>query len=419
MIIKPRGAALPQLICISCPPPGVVVVIDPSVAGVSGDMLMCALVDAGAPAGRVSKAASQAALRLPGTKSASVGFERSSRRGVACTCIELDIDGDRGARPASEMVEAVRAASEALPEKPAAYAVSCAERLAGAESRVHGGGAAHLHEAAGADTVIDIVGCAAALDCVGAFDDRVECMPVALGGGTVEFSHGTSPCPAYAVLEILKGTGIEACGTGARAELATPTGAALIAGLVESTSSFYPPMSVESVGYGGGSRDFEGFANVLRVVRGSPSWGADSVSVLETSIDDATGEQIGAMIKELQGRVLDVSVVPAVSKKNRPSHCVWVVCRHSEAAEAAALMHAFTGTLGVRVRRTARMVAPRSEKTAKVRAGGREFEVRFKAGPGGRPPKAEFEDVRRVSKEAGISLREAESAARAALEGAR
>lgn len=396
-----------------------VLVIDPSVAGVSGDMLLCALVDAGADAGRVSEAASEAARRLPGTHSASVGFSRSSRRGVACTCIDLDIDEEGGPRPASEMVSAISSAARDLgfPRRQAEYAVSCAERLAAAEARVHGGGGAHLHEAGRADTAVDIAGCAAALGELGAFDDAVECMPLAVGGGTVEFSHGTSPCPAYAVLELLRGTGIESHGTGAGAELTTPTGAALVAGLVGSTSGFYPPMRVESVGYGGGARDFDGFANVLRVVRGAPAWGADSVTVLETSIDDATGEQIGAMIEALQGTALDVSVAAAVSKKNRPSHSVSVVCRHEDAARAAELVSDCTGTLGVRVRRTGRMVAPRSEESVRVSVRGREFDVRVKAGAGGRLTKPEFEDVRRVAEATGTALREADSLVRAALEG--
>lgn len=396
-----------------------VVVIDPSVAGVSGDMLLCALVDAGADARRVSESASQAALCLKGTRSAGVEFLRSSKRGVACTRVKLDIDEEGAPRPAAEMVSAVREAARAvgLSAKPAAYAVSCAEKLAEAEARVHGGAEAHLHEAAGADTVVDIVGCAVALDDIGAFDDRVVCMPLAVGGGTVEFSHGTSPCPAYAVLEILRGTGIESRGTGAGAELTTPTGAALVAGLVGSTAQFYPPMEVDSVGYGGGARDFEGFANVLRVVRGRPSWGADSVDVLETSVDDATGEQVGAMIEELQGVALDVSVSAAVTKKNRPSHSVSVVCAAGDAARAARIMSACTGTLGVRVRRSERMVAPRSEASARVRVMGREFDVRFKTADGGRAAKPEFEDVRRVAKETGASLREADFLVRAALEG--
>ena len=395
-----------------------VIVIDPSVAGVSGDMLLCALVDAGADAGAVSEACSQAALCLSGTRSAEVGFVKSSRRGVACTCIELDIREGGGARPASEVVSAVRQASEKiLPERPAAYAISCAERLARAEAGVHGGQSAHLHEAGGADTLVDMVGCAFALEQLGAFEDEVSCMPVALGSGTVEFSHGTSPCPAYAVLEILKGTGIESHGTPARAELATPTGAALLAGLVETSARFYPPFSAEAVGYGGGSRDFAEFANVLRVVRGRPSWRGGSVTVLETSIDDATGEQVGAMIEKLQGTVLDVSVVPAVSKKNRPSYCVWIVCEHQDAQRAAGVLHAFTGTLGVRARRTERMEYARSEKSEKVRVRGKEFDVRFKSGAGGEIVKPEFEDVRRVSEECGLTLRGADAAVRAALEG--
>ena len=396
--------------------PRVVIVIDPSVAGVSGDMLLCALVDAGADAGAVSEACSQAALCLPGTRSAEVGFAKSSRRGVACTCIELKIDEEARARPASEVVSAVRQASEILPEKPAAYAVSCAERLARAEAGVHGGQKAHLHEAACADTLVDMVGCAFALDRLGAFEDEIACMPIALGSGTVEFSHGTSPCPAYAVLEILKGTGIESHGTPARAELATPTGAALLAGLVESSAGFYPPVSVEAVGYGGGARDFAEFANVLRVVRGRPAWRSGSVTVLETSIDDATGEQVGAMIEKLQDTVLDVSVVPAVSKKNRPSYCVWIVCEHRDARRVAGVLHSCTGTLGVRARRTDRIEYARSEKSGKVRVRGKEFEVRFKSA-GGEIVKPEFEDVRRVSEECGLTLREADAAVRAALGG--
>ena len=408
------------------------VLVDAQVAGISGDMLVCAMVDMGASASRVRDAVRGAAALLPGGPALDAAFERVAKRGIAATRMVLSAEGGGGLGGRHSVPDLRRCVSDGcaaagLSDAASSLASAALAILVESEAAVHGSDAAsaHLHEAAGLDTVADIVGAAAAADDLGIAGEPAACTPVAVGCGTVTFSHGTTPCPAPAVVEALRGSGIATCPGGApgsppRAELATPTGVALLRAMRPECAAAYPEMAIEAVGHGAGSADFGGFANVLRLVRGAAPGDAEvghgSVGVLETLVDDATGEEIGRAVEAVSaaGGALDAWASPAVGRKGRPAHAITVVCEAGAEARLARMLMAETGTLGVRARRSGRLEAGRSERTVGVRLRGSEYAVRAKRSAATGREKPESDDVAAAAAAAGVPYMEASRAAAAA-----
>lgn len=395
-------------------------VIDAQVAGISGDMLLCSLVHMGADASRVESGVMRAASGLGGEELRGVSFERTRRCGLEATAMRVESSGAPHSRAASDLEARIAssAAECSLSAPAAAFAASSARTLIAAESAVHGveASSVHLHEAGGVDTLVDILGTAIALDDLGVLPGRVVCTPVAVGGGLLEFSHGTASNPAGAILEIFRGRGIEIRGGPAGSELTTPTGASMLVSLASECVGFYPPLCPTAVGYGAGSADHGGFPNVLKAVRGAEdgALASDTVRVLETNVDDVPGDVMAHAIDALMARgALDVTVTPGITKKGRPASAVSVICGAGEYGEVLRALMEETGTLGVRVRDAERVVARREEATARVSVGGREFEVRHKSAAGA-PPRVEHDDVARVAAALGIPL----ARARRLLDGA-
>ncbi len=388
-------------------------VIDAQVAGISGDMLLCSLVHMGADPARIESALMRAASGLQGEEVKGISFERVRRHGLEATALRVDSSGAPHSRAASELAAhiASSAASCKISGHAASFASQSVQTLIAAESAVHGVGASsvHLHEAAGVDTLIDILGTAIALDDLGILSERITCTPVAVGGGLLEFSHGVASNPAGAILEIFRRRGIEIRGGPADVELTTPTGASMLVNLASSCERFYPPLSPTGIGYGAGSAEHDAFANVLKVVRGTESaaLAADTVRVLETNLDDVTGELLGHVIDELMRKgAHDVTVSPAVTKKGRPASLLTAICDARSYDDVLRALVEETGTLGVRVRDSNRVIARRDSATVRVTVEGRQFDVRHKAARGG-IPKVEHDDVARVASELGMPLRRA------------
>ena len=397
-----------------------VVVIDPQIAGVSGDMLLSSLVDLGADGDKIASGISGSA-GLAGSKITRLEFGRVQKRGIDACRLVLEFDEQKQSRKGTEILAAVTASVRGLglSERARAFAESSVGALISSEAAVHGVSAdsVHFHEASSIDTLVDIVGTAIALDDLGIFGEEILCMPVSVGNGSVTFSHGTMSNPASAILEILRGSGIAIRGTDSGGELATPTGACLLAGLGCRPATHYPLMTVDAVGYGAGDGDFEAFANVLKLVRGTgpvappPGLEADSVKVLETNIDDVSGEVLGALIGQVMERgARDISVCPGITKKGRPTSVVSVICDDSTMGGIVESMVATTGTLGMRVSDSDRLVVRRTEHSACVSVGGETFDVRYKRSFFGKGTgiKIEFDDLQRISKAAGKPLRETE-----------
>ena len=225
-------------------------------------------------------------------------LKKFKNRGIQSFQLILEINESVHERKGSEIKKAISDSVLAmgLSQKARTFAESCIDTLVSSESVIHGipEESIHFHEASGIDTLVDIVGISIALDDLKLFDEKVFCLPVSVGGGSVTFSHGTMSNPAGAILEIFKNSNLIIKGNNANEELTTPTGACILVNLVHESVKFYPSMKINSIGYGAGQKDFDTFSNVLKIVRGSENnFEIDSVKVLETNVDDVSGEVLG------------------------------------------------------------------------------------------------------------------------------
>jgi len=376
--------------------------------GLAGDMLLAALIGAGAPLDAIR--ASIAATGLTGWE---LSAERVTDHGLAATRVHVDVTDPCTERQAAEVV---RLASRATPEPVAALAVATVTAVAEVEGRLHGADPAtvHLHELGGHDTLVDIVGVAAALHALGVTD--VFSAPLPLGRGRVTSAHGVLPCPAPATLALLAGAAV--MGSDLPGETVTPTGAALLRAL----GARYeppPPMTLGRTGYGAGTRRLPDRANVTSVTLGVPAPAASSqappaedVVVLETNLDDVTGEILGHTItRAMESGALDAWVTPAVMKKNRPAHVLHVLTTRQDERRLRDLVLSETGSLGIRRVDATRTALPRHFETVHVDG----HPVRIKHGPHGAKP--EHDDVASVAADLGMPLRTV--AARALAESGR
>ena len=394
-----------------------VFVIDAQVAGVSGDMLLCSLVNIGANKSKIIDGIRSAESLCKDVKVKKIDFVEVKKKSLQATELLLEIDDDVHERKGIEIKEIITKSLRQLKisESAKTFAVKSIETLIHAESKIHGEpeDSVHFHEAASFDTVVDLLGTAIALDDLGCFDDDIVVTPVAIGGGTVTFSHGTSSNPAYAILEIFRESGIITIGGNVKEELTTPTGASMLVNLVKECSEFYPPMKIQSIGYGAGQKDFEGFSNVLKIVKGvsSTKLQLDTVKILETNVDDVSGEVLGNMIEKIMAQgAKDVTISSAITKKGRPTNLVSVICDSDTMNSIMDLLVTETGTLGVRVRTSERYIVPRTVKTLSVNIQGQSFDVRYKTRELNNSShfKIESDDIKEISSTLSISFKETE-----------
>jgi pyridinium-3,5-bisthiocarboxylic acid mononucleotide nickel chelatase len=369
-------------------------------AGIAGDMALGSLIDAGADAEEVRALLDQ--LRLPGW---GLAVEEGRRGGIACTRAVVTGD-DTVARTHG----AIRALIEdaALPTRVTQRALGVFQALAEVESALHRLPLheVHFHEVGGHDAIVDIVGTAAALEVLGV--DAVAASAVATGTGTVRSAHGRLPNPAPATVRLLEG--IPTYGRDVAIELTTPTGAAILSALSDSFGPM-PDMTITASGFGGGAGELPDLPNCTQVVIGRRTARQDVGSgqpavVLETNLDDVTGEQLGyAVAAALDAGALDAWVSSVTMKKGRPGHVLHVL---ADVARVEALRHEIvraTGTLGVRALPVERWPVPREFSTVVVDGIG----VRMKVS-GGRV-KPEFDDVALVATKTGAPLHEVASRA--------
>jgi uncharacterized protein (TIGR00299 family) protein len=372
-------------------------------SGISGDMFLGALLDLGAPVDEVREAV--AATGLTGWE---LDVEQVSRGALSATRARVRVTDTSTERPAAALVELV---GRARPAPVAALATRALRAIADVEGRLHGvpAGDVHLHEIGGTDTVVDTVGVAAALHLLGVRE--VHCGPLAIGAGTISGSHGILPLPAPATAALLASAGAPIEPSGTPGETVTPTGAAL---LLAAGARFgpVPAMTLGGVGYGAGGRDVPGRPNVLQALLGS---GAEAGTVapmvlLETNVDDVTGETLGHLLDGLLAAgAADAWITPIVMKKSRPAHTVHVLVAPDRVARCERLVLAETGSLGVRRSRVDRLALPRTTSTVEIDG----HPVRMKWGPWGGKP--EHDDVAAAAGALGLPLREvAERARRAA-----
>ncbi len=337
------------------------------VGGIAGDMLLAALLDAGAEVESLQEV--PAAL---GIGPVEIVVSRVRRQAVSALHVDVRPPPSPPSRTWRTMRELIEAAG--LDERVRQRSLAVFARLAAAEAAVHGGPVddVHFHELGGVDALVDVCGAAVLLENLGVA--RVSCSPLPYTHGVIRAAHGPLPVPAPATVELLRGARIS--GVDSEKELVTPTGAALA---VELAGWFGPPpgLTIERIGYGAGTDDPPERTNVLRVIVGESSEEAPEVILLETNLDDLSPELVPDAVERcFAAGALDVWTMPAQMKKGRPGLVLSVLARPDAERAVARVMLEETSALGVRVQRLRRYELEREERVVDVTGGA----VRVKLG---------------------------------------
>jgi pyridinium-3,5-bisthiocarboxylic acid mononucleotide nickel chelatase len=369
--------------------------------GAAGDMITGALLDCGADRDLVVQA-----MRSVVTEP---GISIVIRCGIRAT--KVDTHAPATHRTLAEVSARLDAASGIVPGPVLSMARRVFERIHAAEEQVHGAHV-HFHEVGADDAIADVLGACTALHSLNV--DGVVVLPIALGYGISTASHGMFPIPAPATVAILRGTGLSTL-TGDEGELCTPTGAALLAELSTVAPKDTGAGEILSVGYGAGTRDPTGAPNVLRATiietTGNAGLPQDCVDILETNVDDVTGELIAnAITRFMDAGARDASAAPIIMKKGRPGYLVRVICAGDCSAAMAELMARELGTLGIRcIPAVHRFIAERIIEEVDVEISGHTRRVPVKCGRIHGEiylVKAEFDHARDWAKELGMPVRE-------------
>jgi pyridinium-3,5-bisthiocarboxylic acid mononucleotide nickel chelatase len=361
-------------------------------SGISGDMTVGALVDAGADWNRI-----EIALRSLGLD-ASFRLEKTMRNGIAASKFSVDAAGQKNHRHLAHIEKIIT--SGELSDLAQKNSLAVFRRLGDAEAKLHKTALerVHFHEIGAVDSICDIVGACVALDALEIAEIRSS--PINVGSGTVNTAHGTLPVPAPATAELLNSRPVYSAGP--QAELTTPTGAALVTTLASDFGPL-PALRILSQGFGAGDKDFPTQANVLRVLIGERTRASESiyVNILETNIDDSTPEVLGyTMERLLEAGALDVTLTPIFMKKNRSATMISVLAAPGLTEQLAAILFAETTTLGLRILQAERRVLARN--TAEVETAYGKIRVKY-TDTGAFAP--EYDDCREAAAAKGVALR--------------
>lgn len=381
------------------------------VGGIAGDMFLAAAIDLG-----VDVAALERQLRTLQVPGWSLEINRAERHAIFGTHVQVreTVPDDGHVHRSWKDIDALIAAS-ALSEAAKQRALTIFRLIGEVEAAIHGTTLEqiHFHEVGAVDSIVDICGAAVVLDLLG--NPKVYAAPPPLGSGTIRIAHGVVPVPVPATLALVKGLPVKFEGTG---ELTTPTGAALLKALA--TLEAPPPMVVEQIGYGCGTRDFTDRANVLRMSLGHAQAAAhEPLRVLECNLDDMSPQLLGALVESLIDHgALDAWVTPIVMKKGRPAHQVSVLTDEPRRQALVDLVLRESTTLGVREYGVSRSALARRFENVQTPYG----EVRMKLGLRGEAvlnAMPEFEDCLALAEQAGVPVKEVQAAAQAAWRAAR
>lgn len=361
-------------------------------SGISGDMTVGALLDAGA-----SWEGLQGALESLNL-GAKFRLEKTKRHGIAASKFSVDAPDEKKHRHLPHIEKIIEAGT--LSDRSRANALAVFRRLGEAEARSHAVPIekVHFHEVGAIDSICDIVGACVALDLLGI--DEVYSSRINVGSGTVNTEHGILPVPAPATTALLMDRPIYS--SGPETELTTPTGAALVSTLAKEFGKL-PPVRLLAQGFGAGDKDFPTQANVLRVMIGERRSATEttSITVLEANIDDSTPQVLGYAMERLLGAgALDVTLTPIFMKKNRPGSLLSVICAPDHTEDLSQILFAETSTLGIRVFDAQRRVLARNIQQVETPHG----PVRIKYTDNG-SFMPEYEDCRKIALDQGVPLR--------------
>lgn len=376
-------------------------------SGISGDMTLGALVDAGVEFEKI-----RAGIESLGLAGVRLVANEVKRKGFRGTHITVEHQPEHAHRHLHHIVEIIDRSAMTGPQKDLAKRIFT--KLGEAEAKVHGSTLrkVHFHEVGAIDSIVDICGATIGWDLLGV--DRIVCSPVPTGRGFVEIAHGRCSIPAPATAELL--TGIPIAESQVNCELTTPTGAAIVSTMVDAFGPL-PSMKVERIGYGAGTRDMAEQANLLRLFVGETTEGLaqDQIWVLETNLDDISGEVIGhCTTKLLEAGALDVYTTAIQMKKNRPGVTITVLCYAPLVDKAERILFRETTTLGVRRWPASRHKLERKPHTVQTAWGPVEGKLGWIVGeePNFSP---EFESCSRIANAQQIPLRQVYEAAQQAF----
>jgi pyridinium-3,5-bisthiocarboxylic acid mononucleotide nickel chelatase len=370
-------------------------------SGISGDMTLGALIDAGCDVARLRSGLQ--ALQVAGWE---LSAEKVWKNGMAATQAKVKTEDQQRHRSLTDILDILersRLDSEVRKRSAAIF-----QKLGEAEARVHDVALEkiHFHEVGAVDAIVDIVGACIGFGVLGI--DKFACSPLNVGGGTAKMAHGVLPVPAPATANLLQGK--PTYSNGVQRELVTPTGAAIVSTLCDSFGP-QPPMTVSAIGYGAGTVDLEGQPNVLRIMIGEPAANTmagydEEVSVIEANLDDMNPQIYGYFLdRALAAGALDVYTTPVHMKKNRPGTLLTVLCKPRDANALTSLIFAETTTFGVRTTSAQRRILPREHVSVSTAFG----DVRLKLSRvKGRilHVSPEFEDCRKLALEKNVPLQQ-------------
>jgi pyridinium-3,5-bisthiocarboxylic acid mononucleotide nickel chelatase len=381
-------------------------------SGISGDMTLGALVDAGCAVEHLRE--ELRGLQVPGWE---LTAEKVWKNGMAATYVRVKTEDQSKHRSLGAILEILGKSQLAVEVRDQASAIF--QKLGEAEARVHDVPLEkiHFHEVGAVDAIVDTVGACIGFHALGI--EKFACSPLNVGGGTAKMAHGILPVPAPATANLLRGK--PTYSNGVQKELVTPTGAAIVTTLCD-TFGPQPAMSVSAIGYGAGTADLEGQPNVLRIMVGEevgagkgeekgahpglpvPLGAGEEIDIIEANLDDMNPQIYGYFLeKALAAGALDVYTTPVQMKKNRPGTLLTVLCKPRDTNSLMSLIFAETTTFGARTYRAQRRVLPREWVNV-----GTEFgEVRIKVSRvGGRilHVAPEFEDCRKLAVEKNVPL---------------
>ena len=379
------------------------IIIDPQSSGIAGNMIIGALVDLGANKDELKEIMEKSAEAFGKVK---VSFNKISKHGIDSTFCHVEMIEHQPPVNYPEFIEKIESLD--IDEKVKETSINVFERIAKAESKVHGKTlqTVHFHEVGASDAVADVIGSIYAYYSLNLNQQKIIGLPIAVGGGRVKTAHGTIPVPAPAVLEILKDVNI--VGGPVDSELATPTGSAIYAEICDEISEFIPHIKPKKIAYGAGKKDFD-HPNILRIIETSDISEKDTIDVIETNLDHLTGEEIGYLFdKLLDNGASDVSITPIIMKKNRQGSLLKVISKRKNRNQLVNVIFKETGSLGIRIAPNLhRGIAKREFVKKEFEINGETFEVTFKNGyVNGEiiSSRAEYEDLKKIAQKTGLPL---------------
>ncbi|MHA1985679.1 MAG: nickel pincer cofactor biosynthesis protein LarC [Promethearchaeota archaeon] len=417
--------------------------LDLNNSGISGDMFLASLLGlVPEEANKILEGLLELKNYLPGVSKLTVGLIKIPRSGIQLNQLKLEIKETKNHRSAKTLKDSM---NKYLNEKNFTqlaknYANQVLDKLIHAEADVHGKliENIHLHELSSVDTLVDILGVTTALDQINGFEEdfKVFCSKLPLGGGRVKTAHGMLAVPAPATLKIIENSNLITYGGPIDSELVTPTGAALLTSLNPKFHQHLPELTIQKSSSSTGQKEFEDFLNEMRIYYGEYkgletsekiNWMENytqKVSVIETNVDDVSGEILGNFINNLRNEnVLDIQIIPSITKKNRPSHIIQILCHPEYTIKLIEKTIHELGTLGVRFNTINRVCIERIMEKRPIEIEGKSFDVNFKisyiSSEKGKKIiniKPEFEDIKKISEDLGVTIKRVEFGAQAHLE---